>query len=276
MFSLLLPVYYKDSSNWLKKALDSALVNQGLKPSQVVIVCDGEVSSDLNFLICSYKKKFSEKIDVLRLEQNEGLGTALNKGLTLCRFDLVARLDADDECYPNRFHTQVSFMKENTSVDILGSSAVIIDDNGIESGKLEVPSSHEIIYKYMWACPIIHPSVMFRKSKILGIGSYSTSLRRRQDYELWFRCASEGCHFHNLQEPLIKYRVTDSSYKRNSLSVAWTQYKIGRKGVSLLGLGVKARLGVMFPVVKALLPPPLRKMLTHVANLFDPRGRAHG
>ncbi|MFP1591592.1 glycosyltransferase [Escherichia coli] len=37
------------------------------------------------------------------------LGNALNNGLAHCSFDIVARMDSDDICLPERFQTNTSF-----------------------------------------------------------------------------------------------------------------------------------------------------------------------
>lgn len=272
--SVLMSVYKGDEPNWFDEALQSILIDQ--TPAQLTLVVDGPVPEILESIISIYKSNFPAVLDVIQLENNKGLAHALNVGLRHCNHELVARMDSDDISCPGRLKVQQQRFCNDNQLDILGSPAIDINAEGLEVGKRGVPKSHEEIYKLMWTCPLVHPSVMFKKDKILAAGGYSEELKRRQDYELWFRCAKLGHRFANTEEPLIKYRVTDDSHKRNSLSVAWSQYKIGLKGVSSLGLGVKARLGVAFPVVKALLPTPLRKLLTHVANLFDPRGRAHG
>jgi len=272
--SVLMSVYRGDEPHWFDEALQSILINQ--TPDQFVLVVDGAVSELVENVISTYKSKFPAVLDVIRLENNKGLAHALNVGLRHCHYELVARMDADDISYPERLKVQKQRFTSDNTLDILGSPAIDINAEGVKLGKRGVPRSHEEIYKLMWTCPLVHPSVMFKKDRILAAGGYSEELKRRQDYELWFRCADLGYRFANTEEPLIKYRVTDDSHKRNSLSVAWSQYKIGLKGVSSLGLGFKARMGVAFPVVKALLPTPLRKLLIHVANLFDPRGRKHG
>ncbi|MFD2632136.1 glycosyltransferase [Idiomarina piscisalsi] len=269
--SVLMSVYDGDKPNWFDEALHSILVEQS--PGQLVLVIDGTISEKLENIISKYYNVNPDVLNVIRLDRNKGLAHALNVGLRYCNYELVARMDADDISYPTRLKTQQSYFLKDTDLDILGSPAIDIDANGASVGLRGVPISHQEIYKLMWTCPLIHPSVMFKKDKILAAGGYSEKLKRRQDYELWFRCAELGYRFKNAEETLIKYRITEDTHKRNNLSVAWSQYKIGLSGVSSLGLGVKARLGVAFPVIKALLPTPLRKLLIHVSNVFDPRGR---
>jgi hypothetical protein len=118
---------------------------------------------------------------------------------------------------------------------------------------------------------MIHPAVMFHRDAILEVGSYSRQLRRRQDYDLWFRCAAEGLRFANLAEPLIFYRFTDDYFDKNDLDTALDQVKIGWRGCWLVGAGPIAYLGVLAPLIRALLPQPLSKVMQKVLNKFDPR-----
>ena len=55
------------------------------------------------------------------LKENQGLGKALNEGLRHCSYELVARMDTDDICYPTRFEEEVKYMGENPDTDICGS-----------------------------------------------------------------------------------------------------------------------------------------------------------
>ena len=50
-----------------------------------------------------------------------GLGKALEIGITECQYDLIARMDSDDICHPERFEKQINFMIDNPDVKVLGS-----------------------------------------------------------------------------------------------------------------------------------------------------------
>lgn len=270
-FSVLMSVYTQDNPQWLRQSLSSILSNQTVKPTQVVLVADGPLNDKLEQVIAEFQNNYDEIFEVYRLVCNLGLGHALYQGLLQCRFDLVARMDADDIACSERFYRQLYFMKQNPDVDILGSYAEDIDSTGAVIGLRKVPIDKAKIYQLMWTCPLIHPTVMYKKSVILKVGSYSKTLKRRQDYELWFRCAKSGAKFANIDEPLIRYRITDQTYARNSIKVTWTQAIIGFKGSRELSLGFKAQIGVFYPVIKAILPLKLRKSIENIVKKFDPR-----
>ena len=268
----LLSLYDKENPAWLEACLDSIINKQTLPPTQIILVEDGPINISLSGVLDNYQKVKKVDFRRVKLEQNVGLGSALKVGLESCSFELVARMDTDDVAEPIRFEKQIEFFLENPDIDILGTSALDIDEHGeVLKIQRKLPEKSEDIYKNMWACPILHPSVMFKKSFILAVGSYSTSLKRRQDYELWFRCAEAGAVFHNLQEPLVKYRITAQSYRKNSFDVSLIQAKIGLRGALSLKLGFKAYIGVFYPVLKSILPNSLRLFLIDKLKRFDPR-----
>lgn len=272
-FSLLISVYANENPTWLMEAFNSVLINQNILPDEVILVVDGPVTDEIESIILKYKSEYTNPFIVHHLPINRGLGYALNEGLKICKYDLIARMDADDIAEPSRFEKQLAFMRDNSDIDILGSFAEDINEQAEIIGIRPVPTKHEEIYKLMWSCPLIHPSIMFKKSAVLDSGSYSKSLKRRQDYDLWFRCARNGARFANLPEALIRYRITDNTYARNSLGVAWQQAMIGYKGCRVLSLGIKAHIGVFYPVIKALLPLKARKAFEKLIKKFDPRGK---
>jgi len=101
-FSVLITVYAKDDPSYFKTALHSIWDNQSLRPDQLVIVKDGPLPDNLNRLVRAWKKEAT----ILNLSVNQGLAKALNFGLSLCRHELVARMDADDVSMPERFSCQ--------------------------------------------------------------------------------------------------------------------------------------------------------------------------
>jgi glycosyltransferase involved in cell wall biosynthesis len=269
--SVLISVYKKENSAYLEQALQSIWDDQIQNPDEIVLVKDGSLTVKLDSVIDRWQEKLSDKLKVIELSKNVGLGHALNIGLQHCSNELVARMDADDIAMSHRFEQQIDFMEQNPHIDILSSWAIEINEQGIQLRMREVPETHEEIVNLLWAIPVIHPAVTFRKSAILESGSYSMELKRRQDYELWFRCAKNGCKFANIQEPLIYYRFSDNFFKKNGLNVALQQLKVGFNGCRMINAPLKAYVGITVPFVRALLPNKLNKHFQKIINKFDPR-----
>src|SRR5690554_2110391 len=127
-FSVLLSVYENDNSTHFESALNSIWPAQSLKPTQVVIVKDGPLTKALEAVVANWKLHANGVVTEVPLKQNVGLARALNSGLKACHYDLVARMDSDDISAPDRFEKQVEFMRQNPSVDVLGSWMEVYDE----------------------------------------------------------------------------------------------------------------------------------------------------
>lgn len=271
--SVLISVYAREKPGYLNKALESIWDQQLLKPSEIVLVEDGSLTPELHSVVGSWKYKLQKKFLVVTLPENKGLASALNEGIKHCSGDYIARMDSDDISLPRRFEKQIAYFQENPGVDILGTWAYDIDAKGDKLSLRKMPAAHQKIVKYLWACPLIHPSVMFKKQSLLGVGLYKEGIIRRQDYELWFRCAAGGLYFANIPEPLLLYRFTNAWFEKNNASVLWQQAKIGWRGCRMIKSGPLAYLGAAFPLLKVLLPKQASTRISGLIKRIDPRSR---
>ncbi|EJG1636720.1 glycosyltransferase [Vibrio alginolyticus] len=265
--SILMSLYDKECVNLFALCLDS-LVKQTRKADQVVIVLDGPINDELTNII----ELFSSKLVIQKvfLESNSGLAVALNEGLKYCSGDLIARMDTDDLCHPDRLKLQEDFILKN-KLDILGTAAYIIDLEGNVTGSRINPTEHDDIVLQLWCNPFIHPSVMFRRDAINRIGCYNECLRRRQDYELWFRAARNGLKLGNLDKQLISYRFDLHTLKKQSPKLAWQQGIIGFKGSLACRLGLAKSLVCFIPFIRSLLPILWQVKVTRWMKKLDSR-----
>lgn len=268
--SVLLSVYGKESASYLELCLQSFLAQQR-QADEVVLVEDGPISAQLEDVIAMFETLLPLKR--VKLGKNSGLAIALNAGLAECSCEYVARMDTDDILLPERFIEQLAFMQQNPEVDLVGSYALEIDETGKWGETRKMPTAHDAIVDSLWSNPFIHPAVMFKREKLLQIGGYDASLRRRQDYELWFRCAKNGFKFANIPKALILYRFVVGTHKKQTVVLAWEQAMIGFKGASLLGMPLWKRLACFVPFLRSLLPAKLQHWLYVALKRFDPRHR---
>lgn len=215
MFSVCTSVYKNDKSVYVRVALDSMLVNQSVKPSEIVIVQDGPVPSELCTLLNEYESKYQEIIHIIRLEKNGGLGNALRLGVENAKYPIIARMDSDDICLPDRFEKQLTYLDSHPECDIVGGQITeFIDSPENIVGKREVPCSNEEIYKYMRSrCALNHPTVMFKKESVLKAGNYKDWFWN-EDYYMWVRMMELGCVFANLPDVLVNMRSGLEQYGR--------------------------------------------------------------
>ena len=214
-FSVITSVYKNDKPEYIRVALDSLLVQQTVKPDEIVLVQDGPVSHETSRLLLEYKDNYGEKLNVIRLTQNKGLGNALMLGVENAKYDIVARMDSDDICAPDRFEKQLAYLESHPECDIVGGQITeFIDTPDNIVGKREVPCDNEAIYHYMRSrCALNHPTVMFKKKAVLDAGNYQDWFWN-EDYYMWIRMMEQGCMFANLPDVLVNMRSGFDQYGR--------------------------------------------------------------
>ena len=243
-YSVLMSLYVKENPEYLKVAVDSIL-NQTVKPDEVVIVKDGPLTNELEKVVKEYQDTYSDLFNIVVSTENIGLGKALNLGLENCRNELVARMDTDDISKPDRCEKQLTAFSEDEELVLLGSSVDEFYDNPEEVvSRRVVPTKHEDIYKFAKRRSAFnHPTVMYKKSKVLSVGGYS-GLRRNQDVDLFGRMLFSGCKAGNIEESLLYFRSNDALAKRrksweNTKSYINTIKKFWKMGFASFGDYVK-------------------------------------
>lgn len=234
-YSVLMSLYYQENPEWFVQSMES-MVNQTILPDQIVVVLDGPVGDELTEKVNYYEETFSDIVDILALPQNIGLGKALDKGLEICRNDLVARMDTDDISLPERCEKELSFFENDESLALIGTNIDEFYDtpDNIVSSRV-VPSSNEEIKKYIKRrSPFNHPTVMFRKEVVQKVGGYG-KLRRKQDLDLFSRIVNSGYKSLNINESLLLFRSNENNFKRRKSwsyvkSYIIAQYTIFKRG----------------------------------------------
>jgi O104-antigen biosynthesis beta-1,3-galactosyltransferase len=210
--SVLMSVYHKESPAFLRQSLDS-LTAQTIQVDEIVIVKDGPLGNELDCAIDSHRGKLP--ITPVQLHENVGLGLALREGLIHCRGELVARMDSDDVCVPDRFEKQLPFLHQHPDVDVVGGAIAEFhsDCSKIESVR-RMPSTAEQLNRLArFRNPLNHMTVMFRKASVLAAGNYQ-GYAGFEDYELWVRMLMRGQRFCNLDDVLVYVRCGNGMQQR--------------------------------------------------------------
>lgn len=234
--AVLMSVYKNEKPERLERCMYSIWDEQTLKPTQIVLVEDGPLPNELYRIIEKWKGKLQGKMDVLKNEENLGLTKSLNKGLSVIKTELIARMDTDDQSTPSRFEIQEKFMTEHPEIDVLGGAYNIIDSNGIfQYTKYFKHTHNEMLRQICWRCPLAHPTVMMRASMFTERGlRYNEEFRNSQDIALWVDAILAGCHFANIDEVLLNFTEDDDVYKRRGKIRAMNEYRSFSRATKLL------------------------------------------
>jgi glycosyltransferase involved in cell wall biosynthesis len=208
-----MPVYRADTAERVRRAAESATVEQQRRPAELVVVRDGPVPALLEAELDRLVRELPVPVVRVDLERNEGLTAALNAGLDRCRHDVVARADADDVSYPRRFAVQLPVIEDGA--DLVGSSMHEIgDDERTPLALRRAPvGERDILSVSRRRNPVSHPTVVFRRSAVRAAGGY-VHVPLAEDYWLWVRMLRAGADVRNVAEPLVGYRVSAGSYER--------------------------------------------------------------
>ena len=201
-------VYKKENPFFLEQALESITDKQSVKPNEIIIVKDGNLTEPLDNVLNKYFMKYPSILKVHGYLDNKGLGYALNYGLKKSSNEIIFRMDSDDIANPLRFEKQLEVFNQNkNNLAIVGSNIEEFNSIPHDLNNLRnVPSSSsEINHKKFYRNPFNHMTVAFLKSAILKSGGYKP-MPGYEDYYLWMRVLKEFKGI-NLSENLVYARV---------------------------------------------------------------------
>ncbi|CAM9163920.1 unnamed protein product [Choristocarpus tenellus] len=212
--TVLLPVL--NGGAHLLASITSILNSQGVPKLELLIIDDGSVDGAVemaleatdNIRCRSYDQmEDNYRVRVIRHDVPQGLAASLNEGMREAQGVLVARMDADDVCFPDRLQRQVDFMLANPRVAVAGSSVAVFSSEASdvmrEVTAASVPATgfsfiarHPtdpwfLGWSLLFSCCLAHPSVIMRKSVVLAAGGYNHAAEPAEDYDLWLRLEGE-------------------------------------------------------------------------------------
>jgi hypothetical protein len=234
--SVLLAVH--NGEPYLEAALESVLA-QDFRDFELVVVDDG--SRDGSAARVAALGDLRVRLHVN--ERNLGHTPSLNIGLRKCRGEYVARMDADDLCWPGRFAKQVAYLDAHPDVGILGGAYRVIDGADRPGSIVEQPADDESIrWLSMTKNPFHHPTVVLRRVVLAAAGAqFDERFGANQDYELWDRLL-RLTRAANLTEPVLDYRIHG-----NNISVRRAEEQM-RCGVEFSVRRTLAESGLAVPV----------------------------
>jgi len=217
-------IYKFTKKNELKDSLESIL-SQQYKPFKVVIVLDGFINNDVLVVLQDYSQKLP--IKTIAINQNVGLGKALREGLKHCISPIVLRFDSDDINRSDRALKQVKVIKEE-NIDICSSYTYdFIDNPKVPIRFKKLPLTNREIRKHIFIRnPINHPSVAFKRDKVISLDGGYRHCPFYEDYDLWIRAYSKNFVFKNLDEELVAMRIDNQILRRRGLKLLSGEFHI--------------------------------------------------
>lgn len=217
----------------LSRAIDSIIAQT--YTDWELILCD-DASTDNTYKVAEkYRKKYPEKIILIKNEKNSRLSYSLNHCLKYATGKYVARMDGDDISLPMRFEKQVKYLQSHPDIDLVGAAMQRFNDEGLAD--ILWPKEHPDKYVLRKGVTFQHATIMTYKYVYDKLGGYTVSERtkRSQDYDLWFRFYAEGFKGDNIIEPLYLVKEDMDAIKRRTFNNRLNIFKTTCYGFNLLG-----------------------------------------
>ena len=181
--SVIIPTFNR--LDLLKRAIDSVL-NQSIKPYDIIVVDDGSTDGTSEMIQHKYKS-----INLIQ-QKNSGVSAARNNGIKNAQGDWIALLDSDDEWKKNKLEEQVNNLTDNPKYEFCHTNEIWIR-NGIRVNQKKRHKKYGgfIFDKCLDICRISPSSVLFNKNILNHVGWFDEKLPVCEDYDLWLRITAD-------------------------------------------------------------------------------------
>lgn len=254
--SVLIGIY--NCATTLVEALDS-LYAQTYKDFKIILCEDG--STDDTYLVA---KEYAEKHDniiLIRNEKNMGLNYTLNRCIEHADTEYCARMDGDDISLPTRFEKEIEFLDKNPEYAVVSCPMIYFDESGEfrrGKGRGDITTSD-----FVGGSPICHAPSLMRTEVLKEVGGYSVDKRllRVEDYHLWFKIFAAGYKLYMMDECLYMMRDDQNAFNRRTFKSRLNEAYVKFIGFRMIRLPIYCYIYVLRPILVALLPQPIYKML---------------
>ena len=256
--SILMGIY--NCAGTLPEAIDSILAQT--YTDWELILCDDGSRDDTYAVAESYRKRFPDKIILLKNQRNMGLNYTLNHCLEHAAGNYIARMDGDDISLPQRFELELAALEAEPDLAVVSCPMIYFDENGefgCGSTNCEYPAKDMLVHGPVHC----HAPCMIRAEVMRQVGGYSVDkkLLRVEDWHLWLKIYADGGQGKNLSEPLYKMRDDRIAAGRRKFRYRLNEAYMSALAVNTLKLPKWKYVFVLRPILVGLLPGPVYRYL---------------
>lgn len=197
LLSVVMAVY--NGGKYLAEGIESIL-NQTFVDFEFLIINDGSVD-ETEYIIKKYAQQ-DKRIIYLKNEVNLGQSKSWNCAIKKARGKFIARVDADDISFPQRFKKQYEYMLLHPDIGVLGTNYYVFFEDQKSKTKRKITN-----HITDGQAPVHHPTCLIRKELFENFGYYNSKYDNAEDGELWYRFYAAGIKFANLDDYLLSYRI---------------------------------------------------------------------
>jgi glycosyltransferase involved in cell wall biosynthesis len=190
LISVIIPVY--NGEEYLVQAIDSVL-NQRYVSIEIIVVNDGSWDNSQQ-IIDNYEGKIRTYF-----QENSGVASARNLGVSKAKGSFVTFLDQDDYYPTDRFEDFLKIYKNANELIFMGHTHFVFED---ETSKLRWPNlpKNNITFIKLLGAAIFHHSIF------KAIGHFVEELQSGDDVEWFYRLKQSGLEINQSDNIVLHYR----------------------------------------------------------------------
>ncbi|MBA4686394.1 MAG: glycosyltransferase [Candidatus Galacturonibacter soehngenii] len=218
LVSVIMPAY--NAEKFIDTAIHSVLIQD--VPLELIIIDDCSTDNTKNVQV-NYQTH--SNVIYVKNESNLGAAASRNKGVAMARGKYIAFLDADDYWLPHKLSRQLDALLAKQRV-LCSTARELMTPNGNLTGKV-IPVPENITYSMMLKHNLINCSsvVMLRDVALEFPMEHEDS---HEDYIMWLRILQKYKKACAVNEPLLKYRLSNSGKSGSKFQSAKMTYKVYR------------------------------------------------
>lgn len=208
LISILINCYNSEKyvADCIKSALDQTY------PNLEIIVWDNKSTDNTFNIINSFNDK---RLKYFISKKHQSLAYARISASKKINGDYVAILDSDDLAYKDKIKTQYTYLLDNPDVCLVGTWMDVINHSGKFIAKHNPKfKKYSLNSQILWCNPLVHSSIMYKKSKAVELGWYNRKLTNFQDYGLTLKIFSKY-RISIINETLGAQRLHDTNHINN-------------------------------------------------------------
>lgn len=182
LVSIILPTYNR--AEFIRASLDSVFA-QTYMNWELIIIDDGSTDDTVEIL-----KEYDDSRIKYLYQENQGVSAARNTGIEVCRGEVIALLDSDDQWLPKKLETQLAYMQEH------GYEICQTEEIWVRKGKrVNQPAKYAkpegwFFDESLVMCLISPSCTMFTRAAWEVMGPFDVNMPSCEDYDMWLR----ACH----------------------------------------------------------------------------------
>lgn len=211
LISVIIPAY--NAMGTIAGAVESALAQN--VPLEIIVVDDGG-NDGLETLL-------QDKAILLKNEENLGAAESRNRGIRHARGKYVAFLDADDLWLPGKLQKQLDAIGEKV---LCCTARELMTPEGVCTGRV-IGVKERITYRELLKHNSINcSSVLLRRDVALEFPMEHAD--SHEDYILWLKILQKYDEAVGINEPLLRYRLSNTGKSGSKLNSAKMTFRVYR------------------------------------------------